>query len=160
MIRKRRYCASNHWWIISNVQAIYVFLQKRWSVKTSIFLCHGIKRWYLREWSIMDTFLNTWYFIILRSNRFRFLVESGRSARDARELTWDQVLLLLFFASLLLLQKKKNPRASCALSLLLLGDCGAYLGAPNHCFLWNICPEKQNLFRIFYSLTKAKNRSI
>ena len=113
MIRKRRYCTSNHWWIISNVQAIYVFLQTRWSVKTSIFLCHGIKRWYLREWSIMDTFLNTWYFIILRSNRFRFLVESGRSARDTRELTWDQVLLLLFFASLLLWQKKK--KSSCFL---------------------------------------------
>ena len=113
MIRKRRYCTSNHWWIISNVQAICVFLQTRWSVKTSIFLCHGIKRWYLREWSIMDTFLNTWYFIVLRSNRFRFLVESGRSARDTRELTWDQVLLLLFFASLLLWQKKK--KSSCFL---------------------------------------------
>ena len=111
-------------------------------VKTSIFLCHGIKRWYLREWSIMDTFLNTWYFISLRSNRFRFLVASGRSARDARE------------------QEKKNPRVSCALSLFLLGGCGAYVGVPNDCFLWNICPEKQNLFRIFYSLTKAKNRSI
>ena len=117
MIRKRRYCTSNHWWIISNVQAIYVFLQTRWSVKTSIFLCHGIKRWYLREWSIMDTFLNTWYFIVLRSNRFRFLVESGRNARDTRELTWDQVLLLLFFASLLLLQKKKSSCFLCAKSL-------------------------------------------
>ena len=153
MIRKRRYCTSNHWWIISNVQAICVFLQTRWSVKTSIFLCHGIKRWYLREWSIMDTLLNTWYFIVLRSNRFRFLVESERSARDTRELTWDQ--LLCFFG-----KKKKNPRASCALSLFLLGGCGAYLGAPNHCFLWNICREKENLFRIFCSLTKAKNRSI
>ena len=116
------------------ISRIYVFLKTRWSVKTSIFLCHGIKRWYLREWSIMDAFLNTWYFIILHSNRFRFLVESGRSARDARELTWDQVLLLFFFASLLLLQKKKNPRASCALSLLLLGGCGAYLGAPTTVF--------------------------
>ena len=109
MIRKRRYCTSNHWWIISNVQAIYVFLQTRWSVKTSIFLCHGIKRWYLREWSIMDTFLNTWYFISLHSNRFRFLVESGGEALETRE------------------SKKKNPRASCALSLFLLGGCGAYL---------------------------------
>ena len=118
MIRKRRYCTSNHWWIISNVQAIYVFLQTRWSVKTSIFLCHGIKRWYLREWSIMDTFLNTWYFIILRSNRFRFLVESGRSARDARELTWDQVLLLLLFFLLLCFfcKKKKSSCFLCAKS--------------------------------------------
>ena len=57
----------------------------------------------------MDTFLNTRYFIILRSNRFRFLVESGRGARDARE------------------QEKKNPRFSCAPSLFLLGGCGAYL---------------------------------
>ena len=128
MIRKRRYCTSNHWWIILNVQAIYVFLQTRWSVKTSIFLCHGIKRWYLREWSIMDTFLNAWYFIILRSNRFRFLVESGRSARDARE------------------QEKKSSCFLCAKSL----------------FTWrvrrlfrNICPERQNLSRIFLDLEEG-----
>ena len=99
MIRKRTYCTSNYWWIsISNVHAIYVFLQTRWSVKTSIFLCHEIKRWYLQERSIMDTSLNTWYFINLGSNRFRFLVESGRSARDARK-------------------QEKNLRASCALGL-------------------------------------------
>ena len=30
-------------------------------------------------------------------------------------------------------------------------------GAPNDGFLWNICSEKQNLPRIFYSLRKAKN---
>ena len=30
-------------------------------------------------------------------------------------------------------------------------------GAPNDCFLWNICSEKQKLPRIFYSLRKAKN---
>ena len=31
--------------------------------------------------------------------------------------------------------RKKNPRASCALGLFLFGGCGAYLGAPNDCFL-------------------------
>ena len=30
-------------------------------------------------------------------------------------------------------------------------------GAPNDCFLWNICAEKQKLPRMFYSLWKAKN---
>ena len=45
----------------------------------------------------MDTSLNT-----------RFLVANGRSARDALE------------------QEKKHPKASCALSLFLLGGCGAY----------------------------------
>ena len=139
MIRKRRYRTSNYWWIsISNVYAIYVFLQTRWSVKTSIFPCHEIKRWYSQERSIMDTSLNTWYLISLGSNRFRFLVESGRSARDAR---------------------KQEQKSSCFLCAWCLGRCGAYLAAPKDCFLWNICPEKQNFSRIFYSLRKAKNRS-
>ena len=31
------------------------------------------------------------------------------------------------------------------------------LGAPNDCFLWNICSERQKLPRIFYSLRKAEN---
>lgn len=30
-------------------------------------------------------------------------------------------------------------------------------GAPNNCFLLNICSEKQKLHRIFYSLRKTKN---
>ena len=30
-------------------------------------------------------------------------------------------------------------------------------GAPNDCFLYNICSEKQKLSRISYSLRKAKN---
>ena len=29
-------------------------------------------------------------------------------------------------------------------------------GAPNDCFLLNICPEKQELPRIFYSLRELK----
>ena len=32
-----------------------------------------------------------------------------------------------------------------------------YSGAPNDCFLTNMCSDKQNLLRIFYSLRKAKN---
>ena len=32
-----------------------------------------------------------------------------------------------------------------------------YQGAPNDCFLWNICSERQKLPRIFYSLRKAEN---
>ena len=31
------------------------------------------------------------------------------------------------------------------------------LGAPNDCFLWNICSEKKKLPKIFYRLRKAKN---
>ena len=31
------------------------------------------------------------------------------------------------------------------------------IGAPNDCFLLNICSEKQILRRIFYHLRKAKN---
>ena len=111
----------------SQMYTWFMFFYRRDEVsKTSIFLCHRIKRWYLPERSIMDTSLNT-----------RFLVASGRSARDALE------------------QEKKNPKASCALSLFLLGGCGAYFGAPNDCFLWNICLENQILSRIFYSLKKA-----
>ena len=49
---------------------------------------------YLQERSIMDAFLNTWYFISLRSNRFRFLVASGRNAGDARE-QGKKILVLL-----------------------------------------------------------------
>ena len=33
-------------------------------------------------------------------------------------------------------------------------------GAPNNCFLYNICSEKQILPRIFYYLTTAKNFSM
>ena len=53
----------------------------------------------------MDTSLKT-----------RFLVASGRSARDALE------------------REKKHPKASYALSLFLLGGCGAYLGHPTTVF--------------------------
>ena len=48
MIRKRRYYTSNRWWIISNKQAIYVFLK--------VDTCGKDRSWIP---------LNTWYFISL-----------------------------------------------------------------------------------------------
>ena len=90
----------------SQMYTWFMFFYRRDEVsKTSIFLCHRIKRWYLPERSIMDTSLNT-----------RFLVASERSARDALE------------------QEKKIPKLLVRLVSFYLGGAALISGHPTTVF--------------------------
>ena len=46
------------------------------------------------------------------------------------------------------------PADSFLFDRIVVADNSA--GAPEDCFLWNICSEKQKLPRVFYSLRTAK----